>query len=133
MRFYPIRLVSSQPKKPQGPVTLLKVTHLACLRSLSISQAALRGPRALGHVFGKRFVFGAYRDKYRGRSSLGQRERNDNSTLAFYYLLMFNDILWRLSPFFRISLANFALNRFTQNHTVSWQISISRSCKISST
>ena len=47
-RFYPIRLVSSQPKKPQGPVTLLEVTHLACSHSLSRSQVGLCGPRALG-------------------------------------------------------------------------------------
>ena len=60
IRLGPIRLVSSQPKKPQGPVTLLKVTHLACLRSLSRSQVGLRGPRALGHVFGKRFVIQKY-------------------------------------------------------------------------
>ena len=51
-------------KKPQGPVTLLEVTNLACLRSLSRSRVGLRGPRALGHVFGKRFLFGAYRDEY---------------------------------------------------------------------
>ncbi len=60
MRFYPIRLVSSQPKKSQGPVTLLEVTHLACLRSLSRSQVGLCGPRALGHVFGKRFAAQGY-------------------------------------------------------------------------
>jgi len=48
---------SKQPaKKPQGPVTLLEVTHLACSRSLSRSRVGLRGARALGHVFGKRFV-----------------------------------------------------------------------------
>ena len=70
MRFHPIRLVTSQPKKPQGPVTLLEVTHLACLRSLSRSQVDLRGLRALGHVFGKRCVVGAYRDKYRGQSDI---------------------------------------------------------------
>ena len=56
IRLGPIRLVSSQPKKPQGPVTLLEVTHLACLRSLNRSRVGFRGPRALGHVFGKRFV-----------------------------------------------------------------------------
>ena len=60
MRFYPIRLVSSQPKKPQGPVTLLEVTHLACSRSLSRSQVGLRGPRALGHVFGRRLAVERY-------------------------------------------------------------------------
>ena len=60
MRFHPIRLVSSQPKKPQGPVTLLEVTNLACLRSLSRSRVGLRGPRALGHVFGKHFVIQRY-------------------------------------------------------------------------
>ena len=52
-------------KKPQGPVALLEATHLACSHSLSRSPVGLRGPRALGHVFGKRFVFGAYRDEYR--------------------------------------------------------------------
>ena len=52
---------SKQPaKKPQGPVTLLEVTHLACSRSLSRSRVGLRGPRALGHVFGKRFVVDRY-------------------------------------------------------------------------
>ena len=65
MHFYPTRLVSSQLKKPQGPVTLLEVTHLACLRSLSRSQVGLRGPRALGHVFGKRFVLNRYEEYVR--------------------------------------------------------------------
>ena len=60
MRFYPIRLVSSQSKKSQWPVTLLEATHLACLRLLSRSQVGLRGPRALGHVFGKRFLAERY-------------------------------------------------------------------------
>ena len=55
MRWQLWHLVSSQSKKPQGPVTLLEVTHLACLYSLSRSQVGLRGPWALGHVFGKRF------------------------------------------------------------------------------
>jgi len=62
MRWQLWHLVSSQSKKPQGPVTLLEVTHLACLHSLSRSQVGLRGPRALGHVFGKRFVV----DRYEG-------------------------------------------------------------------
>ena len=65
MRFHPIRLVSSQPKKPQGPVTLLEVTYLACLRSLSRSRVGLRGPRALGHVFGKRFMAKSYEEYVR--------------------------------------------------------------------
>jgi hypothetical protein len=56
MRWQLWHLVRSQSKKPQGPVTLLEVTHLACLHSLSRSQVGLRGPRALGHVFGKRFL-----------------------------------------------------------------------------
>jgi len=51
-------------KKPQGPVTLLEVTHLACLRSLSRSWVGLSGPGALGHVFGKRFVVGRYEFYY---------------------------------------------------------------------
>ena len=60
IRLGRIRVINLKPKKPQGPVTLLKVTHLACLRSLSRSQVGLRGPRALGHVFGKRFVIQKY-------------------------------------------------------------------------
>ena len=76
MRWQLWHLVSSQLKKPQGPVTLLEVTNLACLRSLSRSRVGLRGPRALGHVFGKRFLFGAYRDEYVDWSYLGQKDRN---------------------------------------------------------
>ena len=60
IRLGRIRVINLKPKKPQGPVTLLKVTHLACLRSLSRSQVGLRGPRALGHVFGKRFIADRY-------------------------------------------------------------------------
>ena len=63
IRLGRIRVINLKPKKPQGPVALLEATHLPCSRSLSRSQAALRGPRALGHVFGKRFVFEAYRDE----------------------------------------------------------------------
>ena len=49
MRFHPIRLVSSQPKKPQGPVTLLKSTHLVLrIRSADCRWAfAGRGPWAM--------------------------------------------------------------------------------------
>ena len=65
IRLGPIRLVSSQPKKPQGPVTLLEATHLACSHSLSRSRVGLRGPRALGHVFGKRFVVNRYEEYVR--------------------------------------------------------------------
>ena len=52
-------------KKPQGPVTLLQVTHLVCSRSISRSRVGLRGPRALGHVFGKRFVLNRYEEYVR--------------------------------------------------------------------
>ena len=67
-------------KKPQGPVALLEVTHLACLRSLSRSRVGLRGPRALGHVFGKRFVVNRYEGT--GRSSLGQRTKDGLALLT---------------------------------------------------
>ena len=58
-----------------------------------------------------------------------------SSTVDFdeNFILVPLPIEWRPSLFFRISLANFAPNRFTQNRTVLWQISIPRSCKISST
>ena len=46
-------------------MTLLEVTHLACSRALSGSQVALREPRALGHVFGKRFVVNRYEEYVR--------------------------------------------------------------------
>ena len=65
MRWQLWHLVSSQSKKPQGPVTLLEVTHLACLHSLSRSQVGLRGPRTLGHVFGKRFLAERYEEYVR--------------------------------------------------------------------
>ena len=54
-RFVSTHLKSSEPKNSQGPVTLLEVTRLICSCSLSRSQVGLRGPRALDHVFGKRF------------------------------------------------------------------------------
>ena len=60
IRLGPIRLVSSQPKKPQGPVTHLEITYLVCSSLLSRSPVGLRGPRALDHVFGKRFVIQKY-------------------------------------------------------------------------
>ena len=46
IRLGPIRLVSSQPKKPQGPVTLLEATHLVCSSLLSRSRVGLRGSGA---------------------------------------------------------------------------------------
>ena len=46
IRLGPIRLVSSQPKKPQGPVTLLEVTYLVCSSLLGRSPVGLRGPGA---------------------------------------------------------------------------------------
>ena len=58
-------LIRCQLKKPQGPVTLLEVTHLVCPRPLSRSWVGLRGPRALGHVFGKRFVVNRYEEYVR--------------------------------------------------------------------
>ena len=60
IRLGRIRVVNLKPKKPQGPVALLEATHLACSHSLSRSWLGLRGPRALGHVFGKRFVVNRY-------------------------------------------------------------------------
>ena len=74
IRLGRIRVVNLKPKKSQGPVTPLEATHLVCSHSLSRSWLGPRGPQALGHVFGKRFVFEAYRDEYKGRSSLSQRD-----------------------------------------------------------
>ena len=62
--------ICSQPKKPQGPVTLLKVTNLACSRSLSRSWVDLRGLRALGHVFGKRFLENRYECDVRAKCGM---------------------------------------------------------------
>ena len=58
-------LIRCQLKKPQGPVTLLEVTRLVCSHWLSRSRVGLRGPRALGHVFGKRFVAKSYEEYVR--------------------------------------------------------------------
>ena len=67
IRLGRIRVVNLKPKKSQGPVTPLEATHLVCSHSLSRSWLGPRGPRALGHVFGKRFVVNRY--EYKGGSS----------------------------------------------------------------
>ena len=65
MRFYPIRLVSSQPKKTSGARHAFGSNSSDLSNSLSRSRVGLRGPRALGHVFGKRFVVNRYEEYVR--------------------------------------------------------------------
>jgi len=66
---------SKQPvKKTSGARHAFEVNSFGSPNSLSRSGVGLHGPRALGHVFGKRFV--AERYEYVNRSYLGQKDRN---------------------------------------------------------
>ena len=47
-------------KKTSGARHAFEVNSFGSPNSLSRSQVGLRGPRALGHVFGKRFVVNNY-------------------------------------------------------------------------
>ena len=60
MHFYLIGLVSNPAQKTSGARHAFEVNLFGSPNSISRSGVGLRGPRALGLVFGKRFLFGAY-------------------------------------------------------------------------
>ena len=75
---------SKQPvKKTSGARHAFEVNLFGSPNSLSRSGVGLRGPRALGHVFGKRFVADRY--VYVVRSYLGQRDRNQLFNCSFVH------------------------------------------------